>query len=157
MNAYNRQTILNSFTSGFKSRSGLPDPGPNTRLDPNIKRDSLWADVQYTLSTPQPLVVVVIGVERVWSCYVVMQMFEESWKRRIDIDVGACHSDSDGFVYHTLALVPEESPLHDEEPLMSYGLLLPNLWSDEGGTQFAIIDKEWRFIDQSGCWTHCSK
>jgi hypothetical protein len=60
MNAYNRQNILASLTSGFESypRCSLPTDGQHTA---NGKQYSTWVDVEHAMKNHCPISIVVLG------------------------------------------------------------------------------------------------
>jgi hypothetical protein len=60
MNAYNRQNILASLTSGFESypMCSLPTDGQHTA---NGKRYSTWVDVEHAMKNHRPILIVVLG------------------------------------------------------------------------------------------------
>jgi hypothetical protein len=150
MNAYNRQNILTSLATS------LPDSKVrNVPHNANCKRYSSWADVVHAREQQHPISIIVLG-ENIdeCSCYVMVHMFRKSYTRKLTILPEAPFVDEYGFVYHSIGLDGHEQ-LHDiDANILSFGLILPNIWTDRGATQYAIVDKEWRFLNKDFCWTH---
>jgi hypothetical protein len=158
MQAYNRRNILNSLTSGFQTTYSLEDQ-TLSRLDPNYKRYQSWTDVDHALATPTPVsIVMMMNSDSVLTCYVVVRMFQQNYRKGICINNRDAWADDCGFVYHHVTLDETETLMVEEEEQVphSYGLLLPNLWDDSEEVKFCVIDKEWRYLDRDGNWTYFS-
>jgi hypothetical protein len=85
-------------------------------------------------------------------------MFQQSYTRKVMIQTEVPCVDEYGFVYHSIGLDGDEKEHDSNAPVLSYGLMLPNIWKEVGeevaATQYAIVDKEWRFMNAEFCWTH---
>lgn len=152
MNAYNRQNILNKFAASLPvSESPMPSVKPH---DPNCKRYSSWADVVHAREQKQPISLIILGGVDDCTCYVMVHMYHKSYTRRLFILPAAPFVDEHGFAYHSIGLDSNEC-LHDiNTPGFSFGILLPDIWNESGPTQYAIVDKEWRYVNEQQCWTH---
>ena len=82
-------------------------------------------------------------------------MFEQTYKKQILISGTQPLVDELGFVYHDLTLGTLESGLTKNDKIISYGLMLPNVWDtpENEPMKFCILDKEWRFLNQENKWT----
>jgi hypothetical protein len=69
MNAYNRQNILASLTSGFElyPRCSLPTDGQHRA---NGKQYSTLVDVEHAMKNNRPVSIVVLGSVASWQCHV---------------------------------------------------------------------------------------
>jgi hypothetical protein len=153
MEAYNRQNMLHGLTMGFQKPLEMDTAPHVSRLDPNCKRYVSWQDVAHAMTSPTPISIVVIGTEHESTCYVVVHMFHQSYKKPLTFDHIESYVDEFGFVYHNLTVGTEETEWTKDDDVLTYGLLLPNIWDTEGLTQFCIVDKEWRFVNQAKQWT----
>jgi hypothetical protein len=153
MNAYNRQTILASMTQGFEiSDSSVPSaPAEHNR---NCRRYASWADVNHAWHNRNPISIMVLGSPDEWSCHVLVHMYQTSYTRAIIFNPEHPYVDTAGYVYHSLTLDATECVFDISTTPLSFGLLLPNLWGDEVLFQYAVVDKEWRYVDTNGAWTH---
>jgi hypothetical protein len=82
-----------------------------------------------------------------------MRMYEKTYTRQITILPTAKYDDEAGYVYHSLTLQSTESVYDDNQNIVTFGLLLPNLWEEEM-IQYAVVDKDWRFLNLEEQWTH---
>jgi hypothetical protein len=152
MNAYNRQNILASLTSGFQSSSYVESPTAGQH-DANGKNYKAWADVKNALQSPVPVSLVVLGTEEAWKCHVLVRMFQVTYTREIIIGGAPAMVDPLGFVYHSIRLGEDET-LHDtKKPVLNFALMLPHT-NDDGSVQFCVVDKDWRFVGAGGAWTY---
>ena len=115
MQAYNRRNILNSLTSGFQTTYSLEDQ-TLSRLDPNYKRYQSWTDVDHALATPTPVsIVMMMNSDSVLTCYVVVRMFQQNYRKGICINNCDAWADDCGFVYHHVTLDETETLMVEEE------------------------------------------
>jgi hypothetical protein len=152
INAYNRQNILASLTSGFQSLDFEYSPTAGQH-DANGKRYTSWADVEHAIAHEQPLSIVVLGNESKWKCHVLVRMFQVTYTRELILSKMAPLVDDLGFVYHTISLGENVEVYDNETPVLSFALMLPNQ-NDEGQVQFSVVDKEWRFVGTDHNWTY---
>ena len=86
------------------------------------------------------------------SCHIMIHMFQKCYTRLIVIKPNTEPTVNDeGYVYHSVKLDIVEYEFEDSSKIISYGILLPNLWNEHDQMQYAIVDKEWRFIDSALC------
>jgi hypothetical protein len=152
MNAYNRQNILASLTSGFQSCTShsLPTDGQHQA---NGKRYSTWADVDFALKNGSPVSIVVLGTTNSWQCHVLVHMFRVTYSKAVIINLmDEPVVDDVGFVYHAITLEDNKREYDDSKPVMSFALMLPNK-DGEGVARFCFLDKDWRFIGVDQNWS----
>jgi hypothetical protein len=150
MNAFNRQNILATLTTDHNT-SKLPTT--RVRHNANCKRYSSWADVEHALHNQNPLSIIILGEVGNWTLHVLMRMYEKTYTQQITILPTAKYDDEAGYVYHSLALQSKESVYDDHQNIVTFGLLLPNLWEEEM-IQYAVVDKDWRFLNLEAQWIH---
>jgi hypothetical protein len=108
MNAYNRQNILASLNSGFKSypSCSLPADGQHRA---NGKRYSTWVDVDHAMENNRPVSTVVLGSAASWQCHVLVHMFGVTYSKAININqLVEPVIDDVGFVYHGVTFENEK-------------------------------------------------
>jgi hypothetical protein len=148
MNAYNRQNILASLTSGFQSCSSryLPTDGQHQA---NSKIYFSWADVEYAIKNDNPVSTVVLGTANYWQCYVVVHMFGVTYSRAVSINLlDEPLIDNVGFVYHAVTLEDEKREYDATKPVMSFALMLQI--RDKAG-DFAFVF--WTRTGDASVWT----
>ncbi len=156
MNAFNRQNILSSLTTGFQSTNSPEKSSTFTNIvhEANAKRYNTWADVTHALQHQQPVSMVVLGSTKAWTCHVMVHQFQSSYTKQICILPNEASVDESGFVYHTVTIDDMECPYNPTTPVWSFRLLLPDLWTEEVGVRVCMIDKEWRFVNADHDWTY---
>jgi hypothetical protein len=152
VNAYNRQNILASVTSGFQSPDAVVSPTAGQH-DANGKRYSSWSDVSYAIAQKRPLSIVVLGTAAAWQCHVLVRMFQVTYTKPIIISPVAPLIDEFGYVYHSIQLQDKECVHDNDTPVLSFAVMLPN-HNDGGEVQFCVVDKDWRYIGTRGDWTY---
>jgi hypothetical protein len=120
----------------------------------NCRRYASWADVNHAWHNRNPISIMVLGTPDEWSCHVLVHMYQTSYTRAIIFNPEHPYVDTAGYVYHSLTLDATECVFDISTTPLSFGLLLPNLWGDEVLFQYAVVDKEWRYVDTNGAWTH---
>ncbi len=84
-----------------------------------------------------------------------MQMFQVTYTKEVILSSTEQPLDIHGFRYHGVKLDDAECVFDaSNTPILSYGLMLPNLWNNEEGVQFCLIDKDWQFVDIDNNWTY---
>jgi hypothetical protein len=152
MNAYNRQNILASLTSGFESypSCSLPTDGQHRA---NGKRYSTWVDVDHAMENNRPLSIVVLGSATAWQCHVLVHMFRITHSVAISIDhLVEPVIDDVGFVYHGVTFENEKKVYDETKGVMSFALMLPHR-DKEGCLHYCLLDKDWRFAKCDGQWS----
>jgi hypothetical protein len=113
MNAYNRQNIVASLSSGFESypRCSLPTDGQHRA---NGKRYSTLVDVEHAMKNNRPVSMVVLGSVTSWQCHAPVRMSGVTYLVAISIDqLVEPVIDDVGFVYHG-ATFENEKKVYDE-------------------------------------------
>jgi hypothetical protein len=108
MNAYNRQNILASLNSGFKSypSCSLPADGQHRA---NGKRYSTWVDVDHAMENNRHVSTVVLGSAASWQCHVLVHMFGVTYSKAVNINqLVEPVIDDVGFVYHGITFENEK-------------------------------------------------
>jgi hypothetical protein len=108
MNAYNRQNLLASLTSGFESypSCSLPTDGQHRA---NGKRYSTWVDVDHEMENNRPVSIVVLGTATAWQCHVLVHMFRVTYSKTISINhLVEPVIDHVGFVYRGVTFENEK-------------------------------------------------
>jgi hypothetical protein len=152
MNAYNRQNILASLTSGFESypRCSLPTDEQHRA---NGKRYSTLVDVDHAMKNHRPVSIVVLGSATSWQCHVLVHMFRVTYSVAISIDqLVEPVIDDVGFVYHGVTFEKEKKVYHERKGVMSFALMLPHR-DKEGCLRYCLFDKDWRFVQGDGQWS----
>jgi hypothetical protein len=152
MNAYNRQNILSSLTSGFQS-SLSPTPQTDAQHQANGKRYSSWADVDFAIQNDHPLSIVILGTKLTCQCHVLVHTFRVTYSKAIQISqLQEPVIDDSGFVYHSITLGVKKEQFDTTKRVISFALLmLPN--RDRAGDQrFWLLDKDWRFVGVDMQW-----
>ena len=152
MNAYNRQTSLTSLTSGFQSFAHVDSPTAGQH-DANGKQYTSWTDVKHAMDNQDPVSVVVLGSESVWSCHVLVHMFRNTCKRELILAKNGAHVDEVGFVFHNLILSDERTEYDSNIPVFAFALMLPIQILDTEQVSYCIINKNWSFVDTDLKWT----
>jgi hypothetical protein len=153
MNAYNRQNILASLTSGFESylSCSLPTDGQHRA---NGKRYSTRVDVDHAMKNNRPVSIVVLGSATSWQCHVLVHIFGVMYLVAISIDqLFEPVIDDVGFVYHGVTFENEKKVYAETKGVMSFALMLPHQ-DKEGYLRYCRLDKDWRFVqcDDSGAY-----
>jgi hypothetical protein len=126
MNAYDRQNILVSLTSGFESypSCSLPADGQHRA---NGKRYSTWVDVDHVMKNNRPVSIVVLGSAIAWQCHVLVHMFRVTYSVAISIDhLVEPVIDDVRFVYHGVTFENEKKVCDETKGVMSFALMLPH-------------------------------
>ena len=152
MNAFNRQNILVSLSTGFAPRHLISTPNEDHH-DANGKRYSSWADIQHALQHRLPVSVIILGSQTHWRCYALVRMFQVIYAKEIVIGGFPLVADAFGFVYHTVSLGEQEHEHDAETPVVSFGVLLP-YYPNNDSVQYCIIDKDWRYVGADKKWTY---
>jgi hypothetical protein len=153
MNAYNRQNILASLTSGFKSypSCSLPTDGQHIA---NGKRYSTWVDVDHAIENNRSVSIVVLGSATSWQCHVLVRMFGVTYLVAISIDqLVEPVIDDVGFVYHGVTFENEKKVYDETKGVMSFALFFLPHRDKEGHLRYCLLDKDWRFVQCDGQWS----
>ncbi len=140
MNAYNRQNILASLTSGFESYPSysLPADGQH-RADG--KQYSAWVDVDHAMEHNCHVSIVVLGSVTSWQCHVLVHMFGVTYSVAISIDqLVEPVIDDVVFLHHGVTFENKKKVYDETNGVMSFALMLPH--RDKGGYIFVTV-----------CWT----
>jgi hypothetical protein len=154
MDAYNRQNILSSLTSGFETSNTASSPC-SYQHDSNVKKYKSWADVGHAFDNRLPLSLVVLGTRTSWTCHIMMRMFQVYYTKQVIIhDTIAPLIDLHGYVYHTVSLDQDDCVYDNTLPVLGFALMLPNTCPETGETQYCVVDKDWQFIGKDKTWTY---
>jgi hypothetical protein len=154
MDAYNRQNILGSLSSGFQSSNDMSTLS-TSQHDSNTKKYKSWADVQHAFDHHYPMSLVVLGNENSWACHIMMRMFQVNYIKEVVVhDHIAPLVDPLGYVYHTITLSDKDCVYENTTPVLTFALMLPNFLGQANDTQYCVVDKNWRFIGRNRAWTY---
>ena len=152
MNTYNRQNMLACLAKSIPSSSLVPPT--SLAWNANCRRYKSWSDVIHSMEQEVPISLIVLQNVREVQCYVMIHMFQTSYLRQLVISPTNSYADKYGFVYHHIILDLEEHVFEVDTKVSSYGILLPNHWKTNDEKQYAVVDKEWRYVDANRQWTH---
>jgi hypothetical protein len=152
MNAYNRQNILASLTSGFESYPSCSSPADGQHRA-NGKRYSTWVDVDHGMEHNCPVSIVVLWSAKTWQCHVLVHIFPVTYSKAICINhLVELVIDDAGFVYHGVTFENEKKVYDETKGVMSFSLMLPHR-DKERYLRYYLLDKDWRFVQCDGQWS----
>jgi hypothetical protein len=154
IDAYNRQNILASLTNGFQQHTAGAVPTNAYQQESNAKRYTSWSDVRHAWNNHHPLSIIVLGSEAAWTLHVRVHMFQVDYLKEIIILSTRPLNDPSGYVYHNMVLAEEETLFVEGTSILSFGLMLPNIWQKEGEVQYCVVNKDWRFLGLERQWTY---
>ena len=109
--------------------------------------------MKHAMDNQDPVSVVVLGSESVWSCHVLVHMFRNTCKRELILAKNGAHVDEVGFVFHNLILSDERTEYDSNIPVFAFALMLPIQILDTEQVSYCIINKNWSFVDTDLKWS----